>query len=381
MAIKRYSPRSVAVLGALLLGMASAVVASAGTGGPNRAGLIIVHGDGQVVKACVEFSEDSISGLDLLQRSGLDLVVDATDPVGVAVCRIDAEGCTFPAEICFCQCQGFPCTYWSYWHSTSGADWRYSSTGPAGRLLRNGDSDGWVWGEGSTSGASSAPPVGFTDICPPPTATPTATDTSPPPTATATATETSPPPAHTPSPIMEADNPAPPDNTPASPAPADLPPTATAAETRPAGAAPQNSGAPTSTRARPEAAPSRPLLVQAGTAVVATPTPATMAQNGPTEATRLPESTTVTSPEPGIALTPTPAPPATPVHVAQAAPLPTVRPTRPGPAPTPFLAPRPVPASPEPSRADSGPKLLLAAGMALAAAAAGGVALLFVRRP
>jgi hypothetical protein len=147
--------------------MASMIVTSADTIGPNRAGLVVVHGDGQVTRRCVEFSEDTITGLDLIRRAGLDLNLDESDPIGIAVCRLDSEGCTFPNEICFCQCQGSSCVYWSYWHLTAGTGWQYSNAGPAMRVLSNGDCDGWIWGESNSPGASAALPVRFDKICTP----------------------------------------------------------------------------------------------------------------------------------------------------------------------------------------------------------------------
>jgi chemotaxis protein CheC len=48
--------------------------------------------------------------------------------MGATICRIDGEGCNFPTESCFCQCQGSPCIYWSYWRLTEG-EWRYSNIG------------------------------------------------------------------------------------------------------------------------------------------------------------------------------------------------------------------------------------------------------------
>ncbi|MEW5719950.1 MAG: hypothetical protein AB1817_15080 [Chloroflexota bacterium] len=167
---------------AFLLGAASAQSAASS----NRAGLVIVHGNGQTVKRCVEFAESQITGLDLLTRTGLDLNVDASNAVGVAVCRIDQEGCTFPGQPCFCQCQGSPCIYWSYWHLTSGT-WKYSGTGASISAIHNGDVDGWVWGVGTVSGATPPPAVTFDQVCAPSTATATrtATATNPPPTNTA----------------------------------------------------------------------------------------------------------------------------------------------------------------------------------------------------
>lgn len=130
---------------------------------PHRAGLVIVHGDGRVVTRCVTFAEESISGVELLVRSGLELRLDATG-VGTTICSIAGEGCPAPSS-CFCQCQSSPCVYWSYWQLEEGA-WRYSNLGAGLTQVRDGTVEGWVWGEGSASGEATAPPVlGMDEIC------------------------------------------------------------------------------------------------------------------------------------------------------------------------------------------------------------------------
>ena len=138
---------------------------SAQMSGPNRAGLVIAHGNGETIKRCVEFAESQITGLELLQRAGLNLNVDASNAIGVSVCSIDSEGCTYPDQACFCQCQGSPCVYWSYWHLTADNAWQYSNMGTANNALHNGDVDGWIWGAGTTSSANPPPQVTFDEIC------------------------------------------------------------------------------------------------------------------------------------------------------------------------------------------------------------------------
>jgi hypothetical protein len=199
-------------------------------GGTNRAGLIVVHGDGRVLTRCVTFTEDRISGVTLLQRSGL--TVDANSgPMGSAVCTINSEGC--PANDCFCQCKSTPCAYWNYFHRNGDGSWAYSGMGAATWTVGDGDIDGWVWGDGS------APPPALTldAICsaehsfvepemPPtgaPSATPLPSETPiPPPTAPATLTAT----ATATAAILPASTPA------SSPSPASSPtPTPTASST------------------------------------------------------------------------------------------------------------------------------------------------------
>ncbi len=107
-----------------------------------RASLVVQFGDGSHIARCMAFSEESISGLDLLTRSGLQVVT-----WGQAVCRIDKDGCDHPAVTCFCQCTRNPCSYWSYWLWREGR-WVYSPVGAGDHRVHDGDVDAWVWGDG-----------------------------------------------------------------------------------------------------------------------------------------------------------------------------------------------------------------------------------------
>ena len=129
----------------------------------NRAGLVIVHGDGSMVTQCIAFAEESIAGAELLARSKFDLSMEASS-MGATICRIDGEGCDFPADACFCQCQGSPCIYWSYWRLTEG-EWRYSNIGAGNAVVRHGSVDGWRWGPGTIDKAEPPFAITFEDIC------------------------------------------------------------------------------------------------------------------------------------------------------------------------------------------------------------------------
>jgi hypothetical protein len=139
------------------------VAAPAAAQEDHRAGLVIVHGDGSVTTQCVAFAAESITGAELLARSGLELAVEASS-MGGTICRIDGEGCDFPAETCFCQCQGSPCVYWSYWRLNDGA-WLYSNAGAGNTAVRDGAVEGWRWGLGTVDKAEAPPAVTFADIC------------------------------------------------------------------------------------------------------------------------------------------------------------------------------------------------------------------------
>lgn len=216
----------------LLMGMFLAGIIRVHAETPHRVGLVVQHGDGSVQTQCITFPEDTISGLDVLQRSGFDLNVDAGNSMGATICRLDGEGCSFPQEDCFCQCTGSDCVYWSYWRQNNGG-WVYSSSGASNTQVHDGDVEGWVWGQGTTGGAVSTPPnLTFADICaantptdtpipPAPLPSPTPTDTpSPVPTPSPTATDTPLPPTDTPTPT-----PLPPTDTPTHVAPTATPTT------------------------------------------------------------------------------------------------------------------------------------------------------------
>jgi hypothetical protein len=128
----------------------------------NQAALVIRHGDQDVQTMCVDFSEPEISGLELLQRSGMDLTLDVQG-LGAAVCSIQQTGC--PANDCWCQCKGGgDCIYWSYWLK-DGDQWQYSQGGASIYSVNDGDIQGWSWGPGAVSQAYSPPDLSFEDVC------------------------------------------------------------------------------------------------------------------------------------------------------------------------------------------------------------------------
>ncbi|MBX7234141.1 MAG: hypothetical protein K1X65_07145 [Caldilineales bacterium] len=209
----------------LLLGLLLLVALAGRPGaaqGPNRAGLVVQFGNGDAVGVCVSFDEQSISGYELLQRSGLSFITQGDSHYGAAVCKIGdayrASGCDYPIDDCFCECRrAGNCNYWAYHHLQNGA-WVYADYGASGSTIRNGMVDGWGYGLGTINDSGVQPPaLSFEQICfpggtptptitPPPTATPTRTATplatpTPSPTATATGSVTlSPTPTLTPTP-------------------------------------------------------------------------------------------------------------------------------------------------------------------------------------
>ncbi len=141
-----------------MLVLGSVMPVGAQSEGPNQAGLVVIHGDGLVITRCVSFTESEISGLDLLQRSGLAWQA-SNGPMGSTVCALDGEGCA--ASDCFCKCKQAPCAYWNYYTGSGDGAWLYSGIGAAARALKNGDVDAWVWGDGSAG----PPNLAFSSIC------------------------------------------------------------------------------------------------------------------------------------------------------------------------------------------------------------------------
>ncbi len=166
----------------------------------HRVGLVIQYGDGRVETYCVTFSEPEISGVEVLERTGVPLIVDPNQSVGTAVCKIGNEGCDYPLQDCFCQCQGAECVYWAYYHLVGGR-WVYSQVGASAYTVHDGDVEGWSWGPGEPGQGAPPPVFSFSEICDVATPTPASTST-PSPTPTETSTP-SPTPTHTstPSPV------------------------------------------------------------------------------------------------------------------------------------------------------------------------------------
>ncbi|NLV74838.1 MAG: hypothetical protein GXY52_09190 [Chloroflexi bacterium] len=122
---------------------------------PNQATLIILFDSGAPLVRCVEFNEAQLTGEQLLVRSGIQMVSQQTPGLGMTVCKIEHVGCVYPEEVCFCQCQGADCLYWSYW-VWSGSDWTYASRGAAQQVVLPGSVNAWVWGDGKTKPSAPA---------------------------------------------------------------------------------------------------------------------------------------------------------------------------------------------------------------------------------
>jgi hypothetical protein len=136
----------------------------------HRAALLIQHGSSwsgpRVLWKCVEFAQEAIGGLALLQLAG----VNSGQPPEVydwgggayTVCQLDREPLRIP-DRCFGSMSG---PNWSDWSQTPNG-WVARSTGVAGYTVRDGDVEAWTY---STGTGTRPPTVSFSQLCPPPRA-------------------------------------------------------------------------------------------------------------------------------------------------------------------------------------------------------------------
>ena len=109
-----------------------------------RAHVIVQLDDTASIVRTVAFTP-SVSGLDILSLSGLDVITHATE-YGTSVCAIQGVGC--PAEDCFCQCaDGATCRYWGYFKWDAAAWSAYEVGADVSVISETGAIEGWFWGE------------------------------------------------------------------------------------------------------------------------------------------------------------------------------------------------------------------------------------------
>ncbi len=155
--------RAITILVLLLVAMQAFHVADADDP-PKHIGMIVVGPSGEPQTACIIADQNATTGYDMLLASGLEINA-SVGPLGAAICAVNEVGCFFPAERCFCQCEGGRCSYWAYhfWDvETDG--WRYSPLGASSRTLDHGDLELWVWRTADNEDQP-LPDLTWDDIC------------------------------------------------------------------------------------------------------------------------------------------------------------------------------------------------------------------------
>ena len=109
----------------------------------NQAGLVINHLDGARTIRVVDFYGETLTGFQLIQQSGLDLVA-AHYSFGPAVCAIDGEG--HPSGNCFGDFSvGDPS--WALHNLNANDEWVSSAVGVGDSIVFGGDVQGWLFGQ------------------------------------------------------------------------------------------------------------------------------------------------------------------------------------------------------------------------------------------
>jgi hypothetical protein len=154
-----------------------------------RVGLVVEHGDGQVIRRCVGFNTATDTALGILQSSGLEVGLSSYGGgLGAAVCQIDNEPATYPPG-CF-TASG---SYWVLFVSRGGGAWVNSDVGASSVNVANGDDIGFRY---DSQTAADPPPPSPAGTCPAVTPTQAPTRTPAPasrPAATSRATSSSAP--------------------------------------------------------------------------------------------------------------------------------------------------------------------------------------------
>lgn len=132
----------------MLLASASPGIA-ADTGENHIAGLIVDYGEGRISYALVPFTEDTLSGFELLDRSGLSLLTVQFGGLGNGVCAIEGTGCDLAAcRTRLCQ-TGDPAS--PFWHYAQYRDatWVFAPLGASASSVSDGGLDAWSWSSDS----------------------------------------------------------------------------------------------------------------------------------------------------------------------------------------------------------------------------------------
>ena len=138
----------VVALGILLSAVATTTANEADV---HAAGVIVDYGDGTVSYAWIPFTEDKLSGLDLLRKSGLPLLTIGFGGLGDGVCKIETTGCDVSAcRKRLCQTADRTSPYWQYLQRGSDGLWKTQALGGSGSTVHNGDVDLWVWAPGDS---------------------------------------------------------------------------------------------------------------------------------------------------------------------------------------------------------------------------------------
>ena len=112
----------------------------------NVAGIVVDYGDGRMSYALVPYAGDTLSGMQLLDRSGLSLLTVEFGAMGEGVCAIAQTGCDISAcRRRLCQSGDPDSPFWHYLRQTEPGTWQLAPLGASSSVIEDGDVDGWFW--------------------------------------------------------------------------------------------------------------------------------------------------------------------------------------------------------------------------------------------
>lgn len=131
---------------ALSLVLGAGMPAASATEPVHVAGLIVDYGGGEMTYAWVPFTEEEISGVDLLEKSGLSVLTVGFGGMGDAVCKIVRTGCDVSAcRLRLCQTADHSSPFWQYLRLGPDGKWTKQPLGGSSSKVRDGAIDAWVW--------------------------------------------------------------------------------------------------------------------------------------------------------------------------------------------------------------------------------------------
>ncbi len=161
--VRRILPTRVLWAPAIVLAIPLLLIGGAAGRPGGRAAVVVQHGNLGTLVECVPLRGGAPDGIGLLARSHFEYRA-ARYPDGTAICWLDGEGCkTTDPKNCFCTPLSGASDAWGYWVQDKGdSTYRFSSTYPSGRRVKDGSVDYWSFGP------YGMPPVStssFADIC------------------------------------------------------------------------------------------------------------------------------------------------------------------------------------------------------------------------
>lgn len=116
--------------------------------GSHHAALVVEHADGSTLTRCVAFDTATISGEELLNRSGVAWSGRTFGSFGDAVCALDGE----PAQ--YIDCPGKD-RYWAVFVARGAGSWQLANVGISSLAIHDGDAEGFRFDP--ASGVPAAP--------------------------------------------------------------------------------------------------------------------------------------------------------------------------------------------------------------------------------